>query len=105
MTSFDPWAGAPLVSHDLPGTGGVVRALPEDFEVEELPLYAPCGQGAHLFLWVEKRGRNTREVAGEIARALKVNERDVGVAGQKDRLALTRQFLSVPNMQPRQAQG
>jgi tRNA pseudouridine13 synthase len=102
---LDPWAGAPLVTSDLPGAGGTIRAAPEDFEVEELPVYLPSGQGTHLFLWVEKRGRNTREVASEIARALKVPERDVGVAGQKDRLALTRQFLSVPNAPGRQAQG
>ncbi|MGC4115934.1 MAG: tRNA pseudouridine(13) synthase TruD [Myxococcales bacterium] len=101
----DPWAGAPLVTAELPGAGGSIRATPEDFEVEESPAYQPCGEGSHLFLWVEKRGRNTREVASEIARALKVAERDVGIAGQKDRQALTRQFMSVPNAPGRQASG
>jgi len=105
MSEPDPWAGAPLITAELPGTGGLVRAVPEDFEVEEIPAYVPCGQGTHLFLWVEKRGRNTRDVAQEVARALKVPERDVGVAGQKDRQALTRQFLSVPNLAPEKAQG
>ncbi len=102
---LDPWAGAPLVTADLPGTGGTVKAVPEDFEVEEIPAYVPCGQGPHLFLWVEKRGRNTRDVVQELGRALKVPERDIGVAGQKDRQALTRQFLSVPNLLPARAQG
>lgn len=105
MTDFDAWAGAPLVTADLPGIGGSVRATPEDFEVEELPAYLPCGQGTHLFLWVEKRGRTTRELAHELARALRVPERDIGVAGQKDRHALTRQYLSVPNIAPEKAQG
>jgi tRNA pseudouridine13 synthase len=105
MEPFDPWAGAPLVTSELPGIGGEVRAVPDDFEVEEIPAYVPCGQGPHLFLWVEKRGRTTREVVQEIGRALRVSERDLGVAGQKDRHALTRQFLSVPNVKAEAAQG
>lgn len=101
----DLWGDAPLATAEQPGTGGAVRASPEDFEVEEIPAYRPSGRGTHLFLWVEKRGRNTREVAAEIARALGVAERDVGVAGQKDRHALTRQHLSVPNVAPARAEG
>jgi tRNA pseudouridine13 synthase len=102
---LDPFASAPLVTAELPGIGGTVRAAPEDFEVEELPAYRPSGQGTHLFLWVEKRERNTREVVEEIARALGVRARDVGVAGQKDRHALTRQFLSVAGKRPPDAHG
>lgn len=105
MSEFDPWAGAPLVTAGLPGIGGTVRASPEDFEVEEIPVYRPSGAGTHLFLWVEKRGRNTRDVIQELARALAVPERDVGVAGQKDRHALTRQFISVPGVAPAKARG
>jgi tRNA pseudouridine13 synthase len=96
VTSLEPLSELPFVTAELPGIGGEARAAPEDFEVEELPAYAPSGEGAHLFLWVEKRGRNTRDVAREIARAVGISERDVGVAGLKDRRALTRQHLSVP---------
>ena len=86
----------PCVTSDLPGTGGKIRICPEDFEVEEIPAYEPCGTGDHLFLWTEKRGRTTREVALEIARRLGADARDVGYAGLKDRNALTRQYFSVP---------
>ncbi len=91
----DPCA-LPYATPELPGIGGAIRVAPEDFEVEELPAYQPSGSGEHLFLWVEKRGLNTRDVALALARALGLPERDVGVAGQKDRRALTRQFFSVP---------
>ena len=37
----------------LPGTGGIIRQKPEDFQVEEIPLYEPCGEGDHLFIRVE----------------------------------------------------
>ncbi|MFN7134732.1 MAG: tRNA pseudouridine(13) synthase TruD [Myxococcales bacterium] len=86
----------PLVTAELPGTGGVVRATPEDFEVEELPAYEPGGAGPHLYLLIQKRGRNTRDVARELARLAGVPEREVGYAGLKDRHALTRQWFSVP---------
>ena len=54
----------------LPGTGGRLRASPEDFEVEESPAYLPSGQGEHLFLWVEKVGLDTPDAARRIASAL-----------------------------------
>ena len=80
----------------MPGCGGAFKLVPEDFEVEELPAYLPSGEGEHLYLWVEKRGRDTREVVRALAAALGVPEGDVGVAGMKDRQAVTRQWLSVP---------
>jgi tRNA pseudouridine13 synthase len=86
----------PRLTEDVPGCGGAFKLVPEDFEVEELPAYQPSGEGEHLYLWVEKRGRDTREVVRALAAALGVEEGDVGVAGMKDRQAVTRQLLSVP---------
>lgn len=86
----------PYLTADLPGTGGLLKAVPEDFEVEELPAYAPSGEGEHLFLWIEKTGRNTADVARALSQALGVDEREVGYAGMKDRQGVTRQFFSVP---------
>ncbi len=80
-----------------------LRSEPEDFEVEELPAYEPCGGGPHTFLWIEKRLRNSDEVARELARAAGVPPRDVGYAGRKDRNALTRQWFSVPELAPERA--
>ena len=88
--------GPPRVTADLPGSGGIVKATPEDFRVDEIPAYPPSGSGPHLWLHVEKRGRTTRDVVHELARALCVPDRDAGYAGQKDRAALTTQWLSFP---------
>lgn len=85
----------PLLSHALPGTGGASKVAPEDFEVEEIPAYLPTGEGEHLYLWVEKRGLTTSEAARLIAKATNTKERDIGYAGQKDRFAITRQWMSV----------
>ena len=67
----------------------------EDFIVEEIPLYLPCGTGEHVYVTFEKRGKNTLDVVRDIARALGANQRDVGVAGMKDKYAVTRQTISL----------
>jgi len=80
-----------------------IRTEPEDFRVEELPLYPPSGEGEHTFVRVEKRLVTTEEVAQLLARAAGVGARDVGYAGRKDRLAVATQWLSVPRLDPHRA--
>jgi tRNA pseudouridine13 synthase len=86
----------PFLTAGLPGLGGAIKILPEDFVVEELPDTIPTGEGDHLYLWIEKRGRETPEVAKALAEAFSTSPRDVGYAGLKDRQAVTRQWFSVP---------
>ncbi|NOY13581.1 MAG: tRNA pseudouridine(13) synthase TruD, partial [Deltaproteobacteria bacterium] len=81
---------------ELPGTGGVYKEYPEDFQVEEIPLYPCCGDGEHLYLWIEKEGISTRELLGQLSRGLQLNERELGYAGLKDARARTRQMISIP---------
>ena len=80
--------GAPVLS-------ARIRCAPEDFFVEELPGFAPSGEGEHLLLTVEKRGMNTAFAAKRIAAWAGVDESAIGYAGQKDRHAVTRQRFSV----------
>lgn len=80
-----------------------LKATPEDFLVEELPLYTPSGSGEHTWVEVEKRLRTTEEVAAELAEAAGVDAGAVGWAGRKDREAVARQWLSVPRLQPSRA--
>jgi tRNA pseudouridine13 synthase len=81
---------------DLPGIGGVVRARPEDFAVEELPSYPADGGAGHLLVWLRKRSLTTEEAVREVARQSKIDPGEIGVAGLKDRDAVTRQQISVP---------
>ncbi len=80
-----------------------IRTEPEDFRVEELPLYPPSGEGEHTFVHVEKRLVTTEDVASLLARAAGVSARDVGYAGRKDRLAVATQWFSVPRLDPHRA--
>jgi tRNA pseudouridine13 synthase len=94
--SLDPLEPLPLLTADLPGIGGRIRDQLEDFEVDEIPAYLACGDGDFLFLWVEKKGMGAEYFLTQIARRLQIRTGDVGVAGLKDRWAITRQTVSVP---------
>src|SRR5438876_6574542 len=94
--AFDPLAALPLVTADLPGLGGRIKTVPEDFEVEEIPAYEPGGSGDYLYLWVEKRDMGAEYFVRQVARRLDIAVADVGTAGLKDRHAVTRQMVSVP---------
>ena len=74
---------------------GDYRARPEDFQVAEVLDFAPEGEGEHLWLHVEKRDLTTAMAVRELARLCEVSPRDVGYSGMKDRVAVTRQWLSV----------
>ena len=59
----------------------VYKATPDDFIVEELPLYEPSGSGTHTWLWIEKRGMTSHAVARALAQRLHKNPADAGNAG------------------------
>jgi len=80
---------------DLPGVGGVLKDHNEDFLVEEQPLYEPCGEGEHVYLFIEKNGLTTTEAVHRIARAFHMHRRNIGYAGLKDKHAVTRQHISL----------
>ncbi|AEB11891.1 tRNA pseudouridine(13) synthase TruD [Marinithermus hydrothermalis] len=86
----------PYLTADQPGIGGRIRVRTRDFQVEEVPAYPPSGQGEHLFIHLEKEGLTTRQVFEYIRDEMGVPEKLIGVAGLKDKHALTRQWFSIP---------
>jgi hypothetical protein len=87
----------PALMHDaLPLIDGVIGPAPEDFVVDEVPLYPQSGAGEHLYVRIEKRSYTTPAMVRAVTRAAGVDERDVGYAGLKDKHAVTRQWLSLP---------
>ena len=75
---------------------GRIKSTAEDFVVEELPAYEPSGEGTHLFLRFEKKNLTTDAAVRIITKALGIEMRDVGIAGMKDKVAVTTQWVSVP---------
>ena len=99
-------------AHGGPAASGVIRSTPEDFFVDEIAGVEAEGEGEHLLLHVEKRDANTEWAARQLARAAGIKPPDVGFAGMKDRVALTRQWFTLhlgnreaPDFSPLEEQG
>ena len=71
------------------------KAAPEQFKVFEQLKFTPEGQGEHLYIYLEKRNHNTQWVCRTLAKWFGVMSKDIGYAGLKDRLGVTRQWISI----------
>ena len=90
----------PFLTHHLAGIGGQIRTVPEDFQVEEQPLYLPCGEGEHLYITITKRGLSTPDLVRRLSSSLGIKAQAVGVAGLKDARAVTTQMVSLQGVTP-----
>jgi len=89
----------PARRHRLHGgalTTGVLKATEDDFFVEEVLGFKPDGQGNHWALFIEKRGLTTARVVDWLSQTTGTPRRDIGLCGQKDRQAITRQWFTLP---------
>jgi tRNA pseudouridine13 synthase len=84
----------PYLTYEIEGIGGKIRDRPEDFMVEEIPLYEPSGVGNHLYVNITKRTQTTRDVQVELAKLFKLRPHNIGTAGLKDKNAVTTQTFS-----------
>src|SRR3989338_5906454 len=69
-----------------------IKEIPEDFIVEEV-LHLKLEDGPYQYYLVTKKNWNTLDLIKEISERLHV--KDVGYAGNKDRNAVTSQYISV----------
>ncbi len=79
------------------GLGGRIKATPEDFFVEELYLEKP---GKNLIATMEKRNLTTIEAIDIVSKTLEIPASSIGFAGLKDKLAVTRQAISLGKIGP-----
>ena len=88
-------ADLPYVSDHIQGIGGTIKARAEDFQVEEVLAYAPCGEGEHLYVTIKRKGWNTADLGRALARCLELKPGDVGWGGRKDKQAQCTQTFSL----------
>ncbi len=98
MTAPQTSIAPPIGCSDLTPLGGRIGPEPEHFVVDEIPLYEACGEGAHLYVRVQKRGLATPQLLKILSRASNVRDRDIGYAGLKDKHAVTTQWFSFPDL-------
>jgi tRNA pseudouridine13 synthase len=75
--------------------GARIKERAGDFLVEELQLYEPSGEGEHLYLRIVKQDTSHHEMVSVLCRHFGVPPRAIGVAGMKDRVAVTSQTVSI----------
>ena len=68
---------------------------PEDFIVEELLDFVPSGKGDALYVYFEKRDANTMDVINGLMKKLWLPRSAFGIAGLKDKQAITRQRITM----------
>lgn len=95
----------PFLTAKIPGIGGQIRAVPEDFHVEERPLYRPCGDGEHLYVRITKRSLSTPDLVRRLSSSLGIKAQAIGVAGLKDARAVTTQTVSLQGIPSERLSG
>jgi tRNA pseudouridine13 synthase len=78
-----------------PVINGLLKSRAEDFVVTENLGFEPDGDGEHLFLLIEKSMMTTHGLIDQVALDFGVKARDIGRSGLKDKIAVTRQWLSL----------
>lgn len=86
---------SPQRTFDIPPLGGHIKERPEDFLVDELPLYEPSGTGEHLYLRIGRRDMPHHEMLAVLRAHFGVSDWQIGFAGIKDRAALISQTVSI----------
>ena len=71
-----------------------IKAQLGDWRVYEQIDTVFAGTGEHAYFYIEKQGRNSEDVAQELARQLGLPRVAIGYAGKKDRAGITRQWMS-----------
>jgi len=84
----------PRTFGELQATGDL-RHLIADFQVTEILGFEPSGQGEHLFLYIEKQDLNSQDIVQLLSKFTGVHQKNIGLAGLKDKRAITRQFFSI----------
>ena len=73
----------------------LLKQLPSDFIVREIPKIKIAESGRYLYLKITKKNKNTLDVVKQLAKLFHLPEKDIGFAGNKDKNAITEQVFSV----------
>ncbi len=72
-----------------------IKQLLEDFIVREISDIELNDSGKYSYFILKKRNYNILSAIKTIAKKLKINEKNIGFAGNKDKNAVTEQFISI----------
>jgi tRNA pseudouridine13 synthase len=81
---------------NIPGIGGKLRVLPEDFTVVEKPfLPNRDDNGNYVIVEIKSKNWETNLLLKEISKKLHISRKKISFAGTKDKRALKTQYMSI----------
>ncbi len=72
-----------------------LKQIPEDFIVEEIPLFEFKDKGKYTYFLLEKKEYNTERVIQNLSKYYNIPRKKFSYAGNKDKHAITKQYVSV----------
>jgi len=72
-----------------------IKETPEDFIVDEIINLNLKDNGKYVYIKIKKTNKNTLDIVDILANKLKINKKDIGFAGMKDKKAVTTQYFSI----------
>lgn len=91
--------GISLYSTDTTGLGGKLRQEVEDFVVKEITNREEGDTGKYLILELKKLNWDTHHMTRSLSKVLRISQKRIGVAGTKDKRALTIQKISISDLE------
>lgn len=79
---------------DIPGIKGEIKEQVNDFRVRELASH-DTGEGEHLIVKLRKQNMTTMEAIDSLSSMLHISKDRIGYAGNKDKRAVTEQYISI----------
>ncbi len=79
---------------DTLGIDGAIKEQVNDFIVQELADHE-TGEGDHLIVRLRKQNMTTMEAVDKLSNMLHISKNRIGYAGNKDKRAVTEQYISV----------
>ena len=83
----------------------IIKQLPEDFVVKEISGIKLVDSGEYTVFRLKKKNYPTERAVQHIAKALRIDRKRIGYAGNKDRVAITEQNISVKGMKKDKAES
>jgi len=74
-----------------------IKQLPEDFKVEEISEFAIKERGNYKLYALEKKTIETFSLLRYLSKKDKIPVSEFGIAGLKDKHAITKQYLTIPS--------
>ncbi|MFB6209207.1 MAG: tRNA pseudouridine(13) synthase TruD [Candidatus Nanohaloarchaea archaeon] len=80
---------------ELPGIKGEIKEQVNDFIVTELASHQTDEEGDHLIVKLRKQNMTTMEGIDKLSNMLHISKDRIGYAGNKDKRAVTEQYISI----------